>query len=284
MGEEGDGEQIAVSSNGASLAGRLDGEGTQVVVLHGLTATRRYVLHGSRRLVRSGHRVAAYDARGHGESGRPGSSEAYEYADLVGDLEAVIDSLGVDTAVLVGNSMGAHTAAAFALAHPERVAALALVTPAFAGEASSPEELDRWDRLAVGLRQGGVDGFLDAYRPPVAADYRETVITFTRQRLERHRDLDAVADAITVVPRSVPFDGLDALRGIELPTLVVGSRDDADPGHPLAVAESWAERIAGAETLVEDEGRSPLAWQGSSLSRAIADFLERRCVERKAYS
>jgi pimeloyl-ACP methyl ester carboxylesterase len=44
------------------------GDGVPVVLLHGLTATRRYVVMGSNALQRGGRRVVAYDARGHGES------------------------------------------------------------------------------------------------------------------------------------------------------------------------------------------------------------------------
>jgi pimeloyl-ACP methyl ester carboxylesterase len=52
------------------------GEGAPVVLLHGLTATHRYVVMGSRALERSGHRVVAYDARGHGASApAPGPEE-----------------------------------------------------------------------------------------------------------------------------------------------------------------------------------------------------------------
>ena len=47
-----------------SLAIEDVGEGQPVVLLHGLTATNRYVVHGSRSLERSGHRVVDYDARG----------------------------------------------------------------------------------------------------------------------------------------------------------------------------------------------------------------------------
>ena len=46
----------------------IEGEGTPVLLAHGLTATRRYVVMGSGALARSGHRVISYDARGHGES------------------------------------------------------------------------------------------------------------------------------------------------------------------------------------------------------------------------
>jgi pimeloyl-ACP methyl ester carboxylesterase len=94
-----------------------------------------------------------------------------------------------------------------------------------------------------------------------------------RQRLERHRDLHAVADALRAVPRSRPFQSLDDLERLDVPALVVGSRDEADPGHPLAVAEEYARRIPGARLLVEEPGKSPLAWQGAQLSRAIDEFV-----------
>ncbi len=57
------------SADGVTLAVQDDGSGIPVVLLHGLTATRRYVVMGSKALERSGHRVIAYDARGHGMSG-----------------------------------------------------------------------------------------------------------------------------------------------------------------------------------------------------------------------
>jgi 3-oxoadipate enol-lactonase len=92
--------------------------------------------------------------------------------------------------------------------------------------------------------------------------------------MERHRDLAAVARAVRVVPRSTAFGDLAELADLTVPTLVVGTRDAADPGHPLAVAERYAQTIPGAELVVEDEGDTPLAWQGARLSRAIGDFLD----------
>ena len=101
----------------------------------------------------------------------------------------------------------------------------------------------------------------------------ETAMTVARQRLERHRHLDAVADALRVVPRSIVFEGLEELEAVEMPTLVVASRDEADPGHPYAIAEEYAERLPQGRLITEDEGSSPLAWQGARLSKAIAEFL-----------
>jgi pimeloyl-ACP methyl ester carboxylesterase len=84
-----------------------------------------------------------------------------------------------------------------------------------------------------------------------------------------------VADALSAVPRSRPFERIEDLGAIEVPTVVVADRDDADPGHPLAIGEAYAEAIPGAELRVEEEGKSPLAWQGSQLSNVIAEVAER---------
>jgi hypothetical protein len=126
------------------------------------------------------------------------------------------------------------------------------------------------------LRSGGIEGFLAAYdfdRVPVA--WRDTVRTVVAQRLALHRNPQAVADALSSVPRSRPFDSYVDLAAIVAPTLVVGSRDEADPDHPLATAAAYAAAIPGATLAVEDEGRSPLAWQGGQLSRLVGALAER---------
>ena len=265
-------ELLEIQADGTRLRGELSGEGLPVALLHGLTATRRYVVMGSRALQRSGHRVLAYDARGHGASD-PAADGDYGYPRLARDLAAALDRAGFERAVLAGASMGAHTALRFALDHPERVAALVLVTPAFdPASARSPEELARWDALARGLREGGVEGFIAAYDlDSVAPAIRRTVETVLRQRLAAHEHPDAVADALEAVPRSAPFEDPAELERVRAPALVVASRDEPDPGHPLAVAERWAEWLPDARLVVEEPDRSPIAWQGGQLSQLIAE-------------
>jgi pimeloyl-ACP methyl ester carboxylesterase len=278
------GAELAIERAGVTLAGERAGEGVPVVLLHGLSATRRYVVMGSRSLERSGHLVVSYDARGHGRSTPAPSADAYGYEQLADDLLAVLDGLELSRAVLAGASMGAHTALRLALAHPERVAGLVLITPSFDPEdPRTVGELARWDALARGLREGGVQGFIDAYDlDEVPEAWRETVARVLRQRLGAHEHPLAVADALEVVPRSRPFERIDQLATLELPSLVVGSRDEADPGHPLAVAERYAATIPGARLLLEDAGppaRSPLAWQGGQLSAAIAELAGRSSIQ-----
>ena len=257
---------------GVTLAGERTGSGAPLILLHGLTATRRYVLMGSRYLARAGAELVAFDARGHGSSSPAPTREAYEYADLVRDLDTVVAMVGAPV-VLVGNSMGAATGAAYALEFPERVSALVQITPGFAGAGREDHELGDWHALADGMERAGVDGFMEAYEPPKEPRFREAALKFTRQRLERHKHPEAVADAIRIVPASVAFDGLESLEALEMPSLVVGSRDESDPGHPLELAEAYAEHLPNSTFLLEDEGHSPIAWQGAQLSRAIEAFL-----------
>jgi pimeloyl-ACP methyl ester carboxylesterase len=263
--------ELTIDSNGVRLAGDEEGDGVPVVLLHGLTATRRYVVMGSKNLARGGHRVIAYDARGHGRSAPAGDPDAYGYDVLAADLLAVLDDRGIDRAVLAGASMGAHTLLRLAIEHPERAAALVVITPAFDPD-TTERGLDRWDALSRGLREGGVDGFIAAYgEPQVPESFRHTVKTVLRQRLSAHEHPEAVADALRVVPRSAAFDSWDALAGLDLPVTVVASRDEADPGHPYATGARYAEAIPGAQLVSEEPGKSPLAWQGGQLSRVIAE-------------
>jgi pimeloyl-ACP methyl ester carboxylesterase len=259
-----------------ALAVEVAGEGPPIVLAHGLTATRRYVVHGSKMLERAGHRVIGYDARGHGDSEPAPDARAYEYDDLVGDLARVLDEHELEQVTLVGVSMGAATTLALALRSPERVRALVQVTPAHLGLPTDEQGAARWDALADGLERDGVEGFLRAYGdPPVEDRFRALIVQAIRQRIERHRHPEAVAAALRVVPRSKAFDGPEALGELSVPTLVVASRDTMDPQHPYAVAEESARRIPRAELVSEEPGASPLAWRGAQLSRAILGFLER---------
>lgn len=255
------------------LRGEAEGEGPPIVLLHGITATRRQVVHGSRVLTRRGQRTISYDARGHGESDAAPADQGYGYPELVSDLESVVSAqIDGGTFVLAGHSMGAHTAVAYALSEPDRVAGIVVIGPVYRG-ALDDEALAGWDRLADGLERGGVEGFLaEIDRRGLDPGWRETVLRFTRERMLAHDHPDAVASALRELPRSRPFETLDELEFLDLPALVVASHDVADPGHPFAVAEAYAERLPSARLVSEAEGESPLAWQGGRLSREIASF------------
>jgi pimeloyl-ACP methyl ester carboxylesterase len=275
-------EPVAVERPGLTLAGESLGEGPALVLLHGLTANRRTVVHGSKVLARKGYRQLSYDARGHGESDPAPAGEGYAYSELAADLGALISAeAGEGTAVLVGHSMGAHTTVAYGLDHPDRIAGLVFIGPVWTGLPPPQEVLEYWDRLADGLEQGGVEGFVRAYDRELDPKWRETLLRITRERLEAHRHPEAVAQALREVPRAAPFETISELEFLDVPALVVASHDEADPGHPYAVAEAWAQRLPQVRLISEERGQSPLAWQGGRLAREIASFCSEPAVAER---
>ncbi|MCB0827536.1 MAG: alpha/beta fold hydrolase [Solirubrobacterales bacterium] len=248
-----------------------------MVLCHGLSATRRYVLHGSTALARRGYRVVTYDARGHGVSDPAG--DGYDYARLTHDLERVIDSQCADGPLVVGgHSMGSHTAASWALANPARLAALILIGPVYVGE-SRRSDLHEWERRARVLEQEGPE----AYGLVAAEGFDDEGAAATAERLARdraglHRRRDAVAEALRQVPVSSPFDRIVDLGQVTAPALVIASHDRFDPGHPYEVASRYADALGSATLVSEDDDEPPLAWRGSRLSRVIADFLEQHGI------
>jgi pimeloyl-ACP methyl ester carboxylesterase len=160
-----------------------------------------------------------------------------------------------------------------ALQSPERVGGLVVITPAYdPARQDDPRRLERWDALADGLERGGIEGFLAAYGTPAVPErLQETVVRVIRQRLSLHRHPLAVAQALRTVPRSRPFGGLEQLGSIRVPVTVVASSDESDPGHPQAVGEAYAAAIPGSRLISDEPGKSPIAWQGSQLSRVIAE-------------
>jgi pimeloyl-ACP methyl ester carboxylesterase len=264
------------------LRGESAGQGPDIVLCHGLSATRRYVVHGSRLLPRRGYRLHIYDARGHGES-EPGA-DGYGYFLQADDLERVIDDRSATgPLVLGGHSMGCHTAVASALRDPARVAALVLIGPVFTPASSGNGEMTRWDERADALERGGPDAFGRAAAEGVESpQYRETVERLARERAGLHRHPEAVAEALRQVPRSRPFESMEELARLEMPVLVVGTGDEADPGHPFAVAEQYAAALPDATLVTEEPGESPLSWQGGRLSREIDTFLVGRGLGGRA--
>lgn len=107
--------------NGVRLNVIVEGEGPDVLLVHGFPDDHSVWRHQIPALVAAGYRVIAPDTRGCGDSEIPPSTDDYKVDFLVADLVGILDALGIDKVRLVGHDWGAVQAWQLAIRHPQRV-------------------------------------------------------------------------------------------------------------------------------------------------------------------
>lgn len=100
------------------------GNGEDVVMIHGLFASLAFWYLSVMPAFAGRHRVTAYDLRGHGYS--EVSPSRYTSADMAGDLDGLLDQLGIARAHLIAHSFGGAVALQYALLRPDRALSLTL--------------------------------------------------------------------------------------------------------------------------------------------------------------
>lgn len=220
-----------VRRGGMELHGTVDGEGPELLFLHGLNASAAI----QRPHAPVGYRVAAYDQRGHGSASPVTEPEAYAIGEFVADALAVLDHLGWARPVVCGSSMGAAVALRLALDHPDRVRALALVSPAFGDSVST--EVERFEVNATVFERAGFPDAIPLVRtgmqsrglPPEATAWIDAWVAF---------DARSLAAANRTVGRWAPFPDIDRVAELAIPIVIACWPDD--PMHPIALAERIA--------------------------------------------
>jgi pimeloyl-ACP methyl ester carboxylesterase len=201
----------AVQANGISLHVVEEGEGPAVLFCHGFPAIWSCWTAQMQAVASAGFRAIALDMRGYGESSAPVEAEAYTPYQTVGDLVAILDAVGVATAILVGHDFGANVAWYAAMMRPDRFTAVS--------------------SLSIQFRQPGGPSFLDKLR----AAGRHQFYWFEMMRAESDQ---AWADAAVSVPGMVywtsgeapdasGWDPFDPARGMLRPAPVVPRVDPA---------------------------------------------------------
>lgn len=167
-----------VDVNGLRLWVHRDGppDGPLVVLLHGFPELGYSWRHQIPALAAAGHRVLAPDLRGYGRSDAPEDVRAYAIDALIGDVIALLDHAGRDSAAVIGHDWGADIAWKTAWMHPERVRAVAGLSVPFAPPAPAPP-------LSLMRRGLGEDFYMAWFQEPGVAeaalqkDVRRTLAT-----------------------------------------------------------------------------------------------------------
>ncbi|MFH8747363.1 alpha/beta fold hydrolase [Streptomyces rimosus] len=237
-------------------------EGPSVVLLHGGMLDQRMWDEQFAWLVRSGLRTVRYDARGHGLS----STVDGDYANHE-DLRELLDHLGIAGAILVGLSHGARVALDMALAHPDRVFALALASPGISGRAfTDPFVLEHIKEQVAAIEDAEEDGaerFIEHFlRMWVDGPHREpsAVDPVLRERMRASADANVVVHAGGMgAGMPIEVGAYERLAEIRVPTLVLdGDLDCSDisaNAHAITLAVPGAQRvrIPGAAHMVNLE-------------------------------
>lgn len=219
-------ETFSVSSGAARLVGVQAGAGPCIVLLHAGVADHR-MWHDQIAVLRDRYRVIAYGRREFGQTESP--DEPFRHID---DLAVVLDHFDVENAILVGCSQGGRVAIDFALARPDRVAALVLVSTAITGAPSAPvppcvdalsdaldaaEEAGDLDRVNAIEAHLWLDGPLSA-EGRVSGPVRDLFL-----------DMNGVALRKPEIPKEeTPPDAYGRLAALTMPVLLISGDLDFD--------------------------------------------------------
>jgi pimeloyl-ACP methyl ester carboxylesterase len=240
-----------------------------VILLHGLGGDASNWAMTTPALSGKYH-VYVLDQIGFGKSDKPITN--YRVAMLVEFLDVFCKKLGIQKATLVGNSLGGWTAAAFALAHPEKVDKLVLVCAAgYTGKRWGGPEMSK--ELLAGLNASTTEDLkrlfgLIFYNKAMLND--QVVETQLASKFKRG-DGYTINSFIESILRGEDFlDG--KVKAVKAPTLVLWGKDDGLT--PLGLGKAFAEDIPGAQLLVIDQcGHVPQIEKPAEFNAALLKFL-----------
>ena len=266
-------ERFTVSRGAARLACVATGSGPGCMLLHaGVADVRVWAFTMAALALR--WRAVAYDRRGFGDT--VAEPESFSH---VNDLRAVLDACELDRAVLIGNSMGGALAIDFALASPERVAALILVAPALTGDTGPYEVSAELQAIEDALEAADAAGDLAEINRLEARLWLDGP-TCPEGRVSgdaRALFLDMNGRALAATPVGEPVEPPAAgprLGELAVPTLVVIGTLDEPPSRSLAAR--IADAIPDAELVtMPDVAHLPSLEAPDAFDAVVAAFLER---------
>lgn len=202
-----------------------------------------------------GVRFISMDCRGHGETRPLGDPDKIKFDTFADDVVALMDYLGMMSAVVGGISMGAGVSLNLALRHPARVRGLIVSRPAWLDQ-PLPDNLRIFPQVANYIRQYGAQEGLGRFRqsPEFTALQREApdVANSAITQFENPRAEDSIA-RLERIPQDAPSHNRAEWSTITLPVLVLANR--VDPVHPFEYGAVIAAAIPGA-TLREIPSKS----------------------------
>ena len=247
-----------LNRDGVNIYYEVHGSGLPLILTHGYSSTSA-MWQGQIAALSRHYRLVLWDMRGHGQSDYPEHPVAYSEALTVGDIAALLDTVGADKAVVGGLSLGGYRSLAFYRSLPSRVRALLIIDtgPGFkkddardAWNKRAHETAERFDREGLAVLKS-----LSAERASVT-----------------HRDAKGLARAARGMLTQRDAGVMETLPAIKVPSLVVVGADDAPF---LAASDYMAAKIPGAKKVViPAAGHAVNIDQPQAFIAAVLPFLD----------
>ena len=221
----------AITSDKVKLHYEEAGQGTPVLFVHEFAGDHRSWEPQMREFGKR-YRAIAYAARGYTPSDVPADKNAYSYKNVMCDCVAVLDHLGIESAHIVGLSMGGYTTLQVGLNHPDRVRSMTLAGTGSGSERWFTEEIHKSsEELALVFERDGAAAVAKTYgngpsRVPFAIKDERGFAEFSRQLAEHDRQGSANTSRGFQGARPSLYDFESGIRALKIPALIVVGDED----------------------------------------------------------
>src|SRR6516225_4829138 len=247
-----------IDRDGVKIHYEVHGDGPPLILTHGYSSTSA-MWQGQVADLSKHHRLILWDMRGHGHSDYPDDPKAYSEAATVGDIAALLDTVGAKRAIVGGLSLGGYMSLAFYRAHPELVSALLIIDtgPGF----KKDDARAAWNKRALATADRFEREGLEVLKS--ASRERSTV---------SHRDARGLALAARGMLTQRDARVIEVLPDIKVPSLVVVGADDTPF---LAASDYMAAKIPGAKkAVIPAAGHAVNIDQPQAFIEAVLPFLQ----------
>jgi 2-succinyl-6-hydroxy-2,4-cyclohexadiene-1-carboxylate synthase len=252
------------------------GHGAALIALHGFTGSAE-TWTPLRDTLADRFTIHAVDLPGHGRSDAPEDPGRYALPRLADDLARVLDALDVETAAVLGYSLGARAALRFALKHPARVRALVLesVSPGIVDPAERAERRAADTALADDIEREGIAAFVDRWERLPLWTSQAALPDSVRASLRAQRlanEPSALANSLRGAGAAAAEPLVEHLATLGMPSLIIaGALDAKYVGFGRLMERSMPRaRLA----LIEGAGHAAHLEQPEAFAALVAEFLD----------
>jgi 3-oxoadipate enol-lactonase len=261
---------MKITANGIAMNYELSGSGKCLVLMHGFSDNLNMWFNQTSEFSKRYH-VLAYDVRGFGRT--EVAKQPHSMSLFAEDLYELLRALQIESARILGYSMGGRIALEFALRHPEMTEGLIFANSGV-GAAPSPDMEERRNMMAGILKQGNIDVISEimttaSFSPDFgernpAAFQKYKSIKMQNDPSEYYAIMQAIVGAI-----DSPVD----LKRLKCPVLIIAGEHDGL--MEVSVAESMKKAIKNAELHLLPTGHAAAIEAPAQFNRIVLDFLAR---------